>query len=92
MRVAIIGKGSVGKALAPNIAAAGHEVMYGVRYPHHPKYATDDGILLKTVGEAVSDAEIVILAVNWSGIDRALAACGDMDGKVLVDCINPYDF
>jgi 8-hydroxy-5-deazaflavin:NADPH oxidoreductase len=92
MRIAIVGKGSVGKALAPNIAAAGHEVAYGVRDPHDPKYATDDGIPLKTVGEAVSDAEIVILAINWSGIDSALAACGDMDGKVLVDCINPYDF
>jgi predicted dinucleotide-binding enzyme len=92
MRVAVVGKGNVGKALAPNIASAGYEVAFGVRDPRDPKYASDDGIALKTVREAVSGAEIVILAINWSALDSALAECGDMNGKVLVDCINPYDF
>jgi predicted dinucleotide-binding enzyme len=92
MRVAVIGKGSVGKALAPNIAAAGHSVIYGVRDPRDPKYANDDGIPLKTVGEAVSNAEVVILAIHWGAVDNVLLECGDMNGKVLVDCINPYDF
>lgn len=92
MRIAIIGKGNVGKALAPNIATAGHDVVYGVRDPREPKYASDDGIALKTVGESVSNAEIVILAINWGAVDSVLLECGDMSGKVLVDCINPYDF
>jgi Predicted dinucleotide-binding enzymes len=92
MRVAIIGKGNVGKALGPNIAAAGHEVVYGVRAPENPKYAGGDSIPLKKVREAVSDAEMVILAINWSALDDALAECGDMKGKILIDCINPYDF
>ena len=92
MRVAIIGKGNVGRALAPNIAAAGHDVMFGVRDPRSAKYASDDGIPLKTVGEAVSGAEMVILAIAWSAVDGVLAECGEMAGKVLVDCTNPYDF
>ena len=92
MRVAVIGKGNVGKALAPNIAAAGYDVVYGVRNPRDPKYANDDGVPLKTVGEAVSNAEIVILAINWGAVDSVLSECGAMNGKVLVDCINPYDF
>lgn len=92
MRVAIVGKGNVGKALAPNIAAAGHEVAYGVRDPRDPKYANNDGVPLKTVRDAVSGADIVILAISWSAVDSVLAECGDMEGKVLVDCINPYDF
>lgn len=92
MRVAVVGKGSVGKALAPNIAAAGYDVVYGVRDPNNPKYASGDGIPLKTVGEAAADAEIVILAINWPSVDGALADCGDMRGKIVVDCINPYDF
>jgi len=50
MRVAIIGKGNVGKALAPNIAAAGYDVIFGVRDPQNPKYSGDGGIPLKTVG------------------------------------------
>ncbi len=92
MQVAIVGKGNVGKALAPNIAAVGHSVVYGVREPQDPKYASDDGIPLKTVREAVSNADIIILAINWAAVDNVLAECGDMEGKVLIDCINPYDF
>ena len=92
MRVAVVGKGNVGKALAPNMAAAGHSVVYGVRDPRDPKYANDDGVSLKTVRDAVSDAEIVILAINWGAVDNVLADCGDLGGKILVDCINPYDF
>jgi len=92
MRVAIVGKGNVGQALGPNIAAAGHDVVFGVRNPRDPKHASGDGIALKTVQEAASDAELVILAINWGAVDSALAECGNMDGKVLVDCINPYDF
>ena len=92
MRVTIIGKGNVGKALGPNIARAGHEVVFGVRDPESPKHATDDDIPLQTVGDAVSAADIVILAINWGAVDNALADCGDLEGKVLIDCINPYDF
>ena len=92
MRVAVIGKGNVGRALTPNIAAAGHDVAFGVRDPRNPKYASQDGIPLKTISEAVSHADIVILAINWSAVDSAMVECGRMDGKVLVDCINPYDF
>lgn len=92
MRVAIVGKGSVGKALAPNISSAGYNVVYGVRDPHNPKYLSDDRIPLATVGQAVSDADIVILAINWPAVDGVLSECGDMTGKVLIDCINPYDF
>ena len=87
MRVAIVGKGNVGEALAPNIAAAGYDTVYGVRDPKNPKYAGHDGIALKPVRDAVADADIVILAVNWSSVDSVLAECGDMRGKVLVDCI-----
>jgi predicted dinucleotide-binding enzyme len=92
MQVAIIGKGNVGKALGPNIARAGHKVVYGVRDPKDSKNATDDGIELRSVGEAASAADIVILAINWNAVDSALAECGDLAGKVLIDCTNPYDF
>jgi predicted dinucleotide-binding enzyme len=92
MRVAVVGKGKVGQPLAPNIAAAGHDVVYGVRNPQDPKYAKDDGIPLKRVADAASASEIVILAVHWGAVDAALAECGNLEGKVLVDCTNPYDF
>jgi len=92
MRIAVIGKGNVGAALAPNFAAVGHDVVYGVRDPADPKYATADGIPLRGVAEAVADAEAVLLAVHWGAVDGVLAEAGDLSGKILIDCTNSYDF
>lgn len=92
MRIAVIGKGNVGTALAPNFAAAGHEVVYGVRDPADPKYASGDGIPLRTVPEAVAAAEAILLAIHWGAVDDFLADAGDLSGKILIDCTNAYDF
>ena len=91
MRVAIVGNGNVGSALGSNIAEAGHEVVYGVR---GPKIGTESGggIPLRSVAEAAAHADVIILAVHWPAVDDALKACGNIDGRILVDCTNPYDF
>ncbi|HVF36569.1 MAG TPA: NAD(P)-binding domain-containing protein, partial [Sphingomicrobium sp.] len=41
---------------------------------------------------AANWAELVVLAVNWAQVDEALADCGDLDGKILIDCTNPLAF
>jgi predicted dinucleotide-binding enzyme len=92
VRIAVIGKGNVGSALAPNFAAAGHDVVYGVRDPVDPKYASGDGIPLRTVQDAVGMAEAILLAIHWDAVDGFLAQTGDLRGKILIDCINAYDF
>ena len=92
MKVAVIGKGNVGKAVAPALVKAGHEVAYGVRDPGDDKYHDGDGVELKSVGDAAAWAEVVILAINWGQVEAVLEEAGAIAGKVLVDCINPYDF
>jgi predicted dinucleotide-binding enzyme len=92
MRVAVIGKGNVGSAIGPKIAAAGHQAVYGVRDPSDPKYSDSQAASLTSVADAAASAEIVILAVHWGSVDDVLAECGDLAGKILVDCTNPYDF
>ena len=92
MRIAIIGKGRVGTAIAPNIAAAGHDVVYGVRDPADPKYASDDGVALRSTREAAAWAEVIVLAIGFDAIDAVLAEMGSLAGKILIDPINPYDF
>ena len=91
MRIAIIGTGNVGKALAPTFVRAGHEVTYGVRDPADPKHA-GAGPTVRSVRDAASRAELVVLAVNWAQVDEALTDCGDLDGKILIDCTNPLSF
>ena len=76
MRIAVIGKGNVGSALAPNFASTGHQVVYGVRDPSDPKYASDDGIALRSVPDAVADAEAILLAVHWGAVDGFQAVSG----------------
>lgn len=83
MRIAVIGAGNVGATLGKAWLATGHSVTYGVRKPDgtHPEE--------KTVHEAATGAEVVVLATPWPAIEDALAACGDLSGKVVVDCTNP---
>lgn len=92
MRIAIIGKGRVGSAIAPNIAAAGHDVVFGVRDPADPKYASDDGVPLKSTHEAAQWADTIIMAIGFDAIDAVLGDMGPIAGKILIDPINPYDF
>ena len=91
MRIAIIGTGNVGTALAPAFDRAGHDVAYGVRDPSDPKHA-DAALAVRSTRDAAGWAEVVVLAVNWGQVDEALADCGDMAGKILLDCTNPLTF
>lgn len=91
MKVAVIGRGRVGLALAPCLARAGHEVRFGVRDPADPKHVGGP-IPVASTREAAGWADIVIAAIMWEAVDGFLADVGDLDGKILVDCINPYDF
>lgn len=93
MKVAVIGTGRVGGAIAPNIVKAGHDLVYGVRNPADPKYqGVSDGIERRAMRDAADWAEVIILAIGWDAVDGALAALGPMTGKILIDPINPYDF
>ena len=91
MRIAILGAGSVGRALAQRFSAAKHSVVFGVRDPlatkHHDAKAL--GEFMKN-DRAVAAAEIVVVALPWSETEAALKALGSaLDGKVIADATNP---
>jgi predicted dinucleotide-binding enzyme len=85
-KIAVIGAGNVGATLGKRLRDAGHTVTWGVRDPEDAKY---EGIDVAAVGAAVEGAEIVFLAVPWSAAEPALESAGSVDGKILVDAINP---
>src|SRR5262249_44546221 len=87
MKIAIIGAGNVGKALAGRFAKAGHEVVFGVRDPAATKNAGLAHPALRTA-EAAAPANAVVLATSWAGTE---AACRKMAlaGKIVLDCTNP---
>jgi predicted dinucleotide-binding enzyme len=87
MRIGIIGTGNVGMALGNAFVRAGHEVVYGSR--DERRTAPHAGALLGSIRGAVLDADLVVLATPFSAIESALDACGDFEGKILVDATNP---
>ena len=81
LRIAVIGAGNIGRTLGSKWAAAGHEVVYGVRRPGEPGTAS--------VGDAVERAEVVVLAVPGAAAKEVVASLGsDLAGKVVVDATN----
>ena len=85
MQIAIIGAGNVGGALGKGWARAGHAVVYGVPDPSDDKHrATAEaagGAGLFSVPRAVQGADAIVLG--------ALAAAGDLAGRLLIDVTNP---
>ena len=88
MRLAVIGAGSVGATLGKAWRRRGHDVTYGVRNPDDPKYGSL-GADVTTRDRAAGDAEVVVLCTPWQSTRDAVQACGDLGGKVLIDCTNP---
>lgn len=92
MKIAIIGAGAIGSAIARNLARAGIEASIANR--RGPASLTDleqetgGRIRAVTVAEAAR-ADIVFLAVNWSKLPEALGGLGPWDGRILVDANNP---
>ena len=94
MKIAIIGSGHVGGTLGRRWAQRGHEIIFGLRDPN--KNSTNE--LLKEIGpraraasvaEAAAAANLIVLATPWQAAQNALAAAGNLAGKIVIDCTNP---
>jgi 8-hydroxy-5-deazaflavin:NADPH oxidoreductase len=108
MKIAVLGTGTVGRALAAKLADVGHDVVVGTREVDATLARTDrDGmgnppyaewqkehanVRLVPYAEAGGHGEIVVNATSGEGSIAALQAAGDLAGKVIVDVANPLDF
>jgi 8-hydroxy-5-deazaflavin:NADPH oxidoreductase len=94
MKLAVIGTGSVGGTLGKRWAELGHKVSFGVRDLGDPAAtALVAGIKgearIASLRDAVRDAEVVVLATPYAANADAIAAAGDLSGKILIDVTNP---
>lgn len=92
MRIAIIGTGNVGAALAQGLSGKGHALVLGGRDPAKAEavaLVAATGARLSTPTPAAAEAEVVILALPWRVAESAVTALGDLAGKVVIDCMNP---
>ncbi len=92
--IAIIGTGSVAKALGPEFAGLGHTIVYGSREPRSEKAkslvaATGNDSSAALPADAVVDAGIVVVAVPGLLVEEIVRGLGDLSGKIVIDPTNP---
>jgi 8-hydroxy-5-deazaflavin:NADPH oxidoreductase len=90
--IGVIGAGHIGGNLARLLAAAGHDVMVGFSRDATALAALADrvGARVGTPAEVAAHGEIVVLSVPWSVVDGALAAAGDLTGRIVIDTTNQF--
>jgi predicted dinucleotide-binding enzyme len=96
MKIGIIGTGHVGGALGGRWARSGHEIIFGSRDPQGEKAQNllrlvSGNVRVTGTTEAVSAAEVVLLATPWSATRDTLDRAGstNLAGKVVIDAVNP---
>lgn len=90
MKIAIVGAGNVGKALASAWALAKHDVVLAVRPDNaRAKQLAKDGFVVATMADAAKNADVIVLAVPWTEIANVIEALGPLKGKIVIDATNP---
>jgi 8-hydroxy-5-deazaflavin:NADPH oxidoreductase len=86
MRIAVIGTGHIGGSLGTTWRTAGHEVAFGSRTPSADGPA---GVPVQSVADAITGADVVLLAVPGAAVADVLTEHGQaMAGKVVIDASN----
>lgn len=92
MKIAIIGAGNVGTALAAGWAKAGHEVILGVRNRDDSEIkalvAANKNMRAKSVGEAAKEAEVILVSVPVAAINDVAKSLGELKNKIIIDATN----
>jgi 8-hydroxy-5-deazaflavin:NADPH oxidoreductase len=92
------GTGEQGRGLARRFALAGNPVILGSRSAERAAAAAQGlggelGIRGMANADAAESADVVIVAVPWEGHGALLASlAGPLDGKIVIDCVNPLGF
>jgi predicted dinucleotide-binding enzyme len=94
MKIAVIGTGPVGGTLGQRWTELGHAVRFGVRNIDDADAKAlvakiKGDVRLASVRDAAKDVEVVALATPYAANPAAIAAAGDLSGKILIDVTNP---
>jgi predicted dinucleotide-binding enzyme len=103
VKIAVLGSGMVGRAVAVGLARLGLDVTIGTRDPQGSLAGTaaeDFGTWSKMFGEigvatyarAARDAVVVVNALSGAASVSGIRAASIADGTVLLDIANPLDF
>jgi hypothetical protein len=92
MKIAFIGIGNVGFAIANNLQKSGYEIVVATNNPSSESVKKsllqNPQFEVKPIQDAVNNCEIVFLATPYQAIESVLSGI-KFNGKPLVDCTNP---
>ncbi len=92
MKITVLGTGNVGSTLGRKWAAAGHDVVFGVRDVTAEKVQSllaDSGAQAASVDKAIATSKIVVFAIPGTAVaDTAAANREQLDGKIIIDATN----
>lgn len=91
MKIAIIGTGNVGGALATKWANKGHEINLGVRDINSFKgkeLLNNPNTKVYSVAEAVNVSEVILLSTPAPLTVEIVKSLGDTTGKIIIDAMN----
>lgn len=91
MKIAIIGTGNVGGALATKWANCGHEITLGVRDTTNFKgkeLLNNPNTTVDTITQAVKKSEIILIATPAITAVDVAQSLGNTEGKVIIDTMN----
>ena len=90
MNITIVGSGNVGRALGAGWKKAGHSITFAARDPAGGKAAElkRDGFAVGPQADA-GKADVIVLAVPWTGIEATVRALGPLAGRTVIDATNP---
>jgi NADPH-dependent F420 reductase len=92
VKIAIIGAGNVGKALATSIQRAGHDVVISASTAESAEKAAQElGVRsAQSNAQAVEGANVVVLAVPYAATDRIVPEIAHVAAdRVIIDVTNP---
>jgi len=92
MRIAVIGAGNVGSAIARATSAAGHTIVVAALQPKHAQKVADavGGQVAPSNAAAVEAADIVVLAVPYGAVETVADEISALvAGKIVIDVTNP---
>ncbi len=94
MNIGIIGAGNIGANAARLFAKAGHEIaISNSRGPETLTGLVGDigsNAQAANVSEAAAFGEVVLLAIPWAKREESLPASELLEGKIVIDSLNPY--
>lgn len=91
MKIAIVGTGNVGGALATKWANKRHEINLGVRDVNNFKgqeLLNNPTTKVYTIDEAVKISDVILLSTPAPSAVEVVQSLGDTSGKIIIDAMN----